>query len=407
MGICCIFFMSAGGLVLGVISCTVGCALGFLPFALYKTQRRLWGVLSVISLSALMVLLFATFGYGLWLLLQNLWAQSDMNTGYSSPLVVPCLDAYIQKAGQSYQAFIQTSQGSMNPSATQTPNGRVSDASDLAGNDGVSSSTTTETTTTPTSTQMPEEENRTNGQPGNSSTEAEEEAPHQSAAETPENILEPQDGGAQTTPSGNIMKSFIDVAKKQIASAFQREQSPFYPTLLRQSWTGMENILVTSSDLQCVQAMGTSTEALEAAEKFFRTFLDWGLFCGFTQYTFSVVRKWPMSCVDDCNFGKLHLSKYRSNEDQAKEHAEEFIEDLEEMTPDQVQGCILLATVTTCRIQQKNLDNIAISAMCISLVFAILIFFAAVKCLVDCSKFVGKHAKGSHGETVQLADRRR
>ncbi|CDJ67025.1 hypothetical protein, conserved [Eimeria necatrix] len=407
MGICCIFFMSTGGLVLGVISCTVGCALGFLPFTLVKTQRRLWGVLSVISLTTLMVLLVATFGYGLWLLLQNLWAQSDMNTGYSSPLLVTCLDAYVQKAGQTYQASIPTPQDSMDSNAIKTPSGRVSDANDLVGTDGVSSSTTTEATTTLTSTQMPEEEKRTNGQPGNSSTEAEEEAPHQSAAETPENISEPQDGEAQTTPSGNIMKSFIDVARKKIESVFQGEQSPFYPTLLRQSWTGMENILVTSSDLECVHGMATSTEALVTAENFFRTSVDWGLFCGFTQYTFSVVRKWPMSCTDDCNFGKLHLSKYRSNEDQAKEHVEEFIEDLEEMTPEQVQGCILLATVTTCRIQQKNLDSIAISAMCISLIFAVLIFFAAVKCLVDCSKFVGKHDKGSRGETVQLANRRR
>ncbi|CDJ57374.1 hypothetical protein, conserved [Eimeria maxima] len=400
MGVSCIFFMSTGGLVLGIIYCTAGCALGFVPFALYKTQERFWGIVSIISIVSLMLLLIASFGYCVWLLLQTSRAQKEMNSVDGSPLVVPLLGMYAQKAGFVSVRRLQETKVSKGLGVIPLFDGRTMGSRGTSGKQalraltGAGDEEPVSTTSTSVSSRLLEDSaniearQTTSGEPIKESANSEAAVQHTESGHVG-NSWESTSGEALKMPvSGKTMSALVSTAKKKADKLLVGGDSSFYPAVLRQSWESRQNIFVSKGDLECLIDMNYDSGILPQSEALLRALLDWGLFCGYTRYSIAVLRKWPISCSTDCNFDKLNFSRYRNNAEKTDKQAKEFLEALDSMAPAQAEACTFLATVTTCRISQQNLDSVATTTMCIAIVVSLAIFCAAIKCLADCVKFI-------------------
>lgn len=405
MGVSCLFFMSSGGLVLGIIYCTAGCALAFVPFALHKTHERFWGIVSIISIVSLMLLLIASFAYTVWLLLQTSRAQNEMNGTDGSPEVSPLLGMYAQKATLGTLRRLQESRGSMSSGVappsdvgaidSQGPKGGQAFA--VLSGEGVEAASTTSSTST--SSHLPRDSEDLDGElttPPKQVEEKEENwaATHQTEADHRVNNPKSITGEASTLPTrGKRMKELVTIARGKADKILVGGESSFYPTVLRQSWESRENIFVSKEDFECLESLNSETGVLPRTEGVLRALLDWGLFCGYTRYSIAALRKWPVSCSDDCYFGKLNFSRYRNNKEKSEKQAKEFLEAVDNMTPAHAEACLFLATVTTCRIAEQNLDSAATTSMCIALVVSLALFFAAIKCLSDSIKFIRKDNK--------------
>ncbi|CDJ46663.1 hypothetical protein, conserved [Eimeria brunetti] len=387
VGISSLFIMSTGGLVLGIIYCTIGCALGFVPFALHKTQARFWGIISILSLVLLMLLVIASVSYIIWLLVQSNRAQDDMSSSEGSPLVVDLLGKYAERARSStarrlYEPGLSRPLD-LEPLFDRGAVGAQGPAGDqpfpvLTGAGVETPTTTTSTSTSSTASGKHTQEQKDNKESGS--------ATHQ--------VEDPRSGEALTVAApGERMKELVDIAKKKADKIFTGDESSFYPTVLRQSWQPTGNIFLSVEDVECLENINYDNGSLTKSESQLSALLDWGLFCGYTSYTISVLRKWPVSCSSDCNFDKLNLSKYRHSTKKTEEQVNEFMEALDSMTPEQVEVCTLLATVTTCRTSELGLDSAAVTAMWIALTVSLFLFCAAIKGVVDCVNFLKNENK--------------
>ena len=182
--------------------------------------------------------------------------------------------------------------------------------------------------------------------------------------------------------SGETADKLFSIAQQKAKEMLAEESSSLNRVVPRQGAETLADYKPTKDDVECLAKTQSGQEHLAGANNRFLALLDWGLFCGYTRYSVSALRKWPISCEEDCHFGKLHFSRYRENEAKTREQGYAFMNSVQAMSKEQAQFCSVVAGITACRIEEKCLQYGAICRCGF-----------AIKCLVDCIIIVANDKK--------------
>ena len=384
LGICCLFFMSIGGLVLCILHCTVGCILVLIPYGVYQRAERLRAIAGIISTSLYMVLLVSTFAYAAWLLAQNARAENERGTEDGSPLITPSLDMYAAQSGFTSARRLEAADESMDLDALDMQEEAGLDSKNLSRVLRPPKQEDPGTLSSSSISSLPTDNRSPDATSEGRRLQSEEELLFGSSDLSSDSLTLKSKHGKSRPSFGSTQDKLLSVAQQTASEMLAEESSSLNPVVLRQGAETLADYKPTKGDVKCLAKMQSGQEHLAGAHSRLYALLDWGLFCGYTRYSVSALRKWPISCEEDCHFGKLHFSRYRENEAKTREQGYAFMNSVQAMSKEQAQFCIVLAAIAACRIEEKYLQYGAMAALCFALIFCICLLGFAAKCLVEC-----------------------
>lgn len=115
--------------------------------------------------------------------------------------------------------------------------------------------------------------------------------------------------------------------------------------------------IFTAAEVDCLTRASEDFDEGEKVVARLHALLDWGLLCGYTEYSVAGLHKWPVRCGRACHFDELYFSRYRKNGKKAAEQIKEFIQHVHNIHTDEAKLCIALAAVTACQIEQKKMHR--------------------------------------------------
>ncbi|KAL8425062.1 hypothetical protein Efla_001451 [Eimeria flavescens] len=238
LGICCLFFMSSGGIVLCILHCIIGTLAALVTYGTRTKNHQLMAMVAVLFNFLYWLVLICTFIYTAWLLSIHAKAKKDMNNGVTSPALRPLLDAY--------SAYVSGEEADPSPGARRLQ---------------------------------------------------------------------------------AVEQLFTTSARQTLLELESLEKDTQYtPAVLRQGTTPtkLTDLKFSQGDAKCLAKLAGDDDFSDKVNKRVDAFLDYGLFCGYTKYKAGAMRKWPISCNDDCLFDKLHFSKIRKDNAKTKRQTDEF-----------------------------------------------------------------------------------
>lgn len=342
LGVCCLFFMSIGGMTLCILHCVLGSFIALANYNASEKSSKVLSILAIIGNTFYLVILLSTFVCSAWLVALNVKARNDYNKGSFSSFVTPLLTAYMTAAGDSNirrlstadELFSDAFQGPTYPTILNLGEPNTLPVPLYSGDDGM----------------------QTFSFSGKS--------------------LNNLEGAANVRKLQPLLRnSMFSVALKGYQS----------PTVLLQQSKKPEDLGFTDGQLQCLLKLTDDTFKKNVAKRL-TTMLDWGLFCGYTQYSVASMRKWGVSCKDYCHFDELSFRKYGDNTKEARKEAEDTLETIREMDKEDVQVCMLLSVATACRIEETHLATGVLAALFLALVFTFVLFFLSAACIISIFK---------------------
>ena len=381
LSIACLFFMALGGLVLCILNCLLGFVFAGFTYGVHVNPKRPCPEIGALVNALYMVLLLSTFAYAAWLLAQNKRAENEKHIEGLRPLVNPFLDAYIQHAGVSddisrrLDAPASASLEDFRAHA-EAAFDKESRANFLLKLDQRGPEVPAPSSTSSLSIEdiTPEEHQTRQYQQS--------QAALRPLAPSHRRTLEEVKAGSTSyrapPDEHSVGAQHLTKDRRAYSSTFLN------PVVLPQGWATPEAFTFTSGDLNCLMQASQRPNFASATTRRFHALLDRGLFCGYTQYAVDVLRKWPVSCDSACHFGQLHFSRYRKNEEKTKEQAQQFLADVQAMNQEQAKICVALATVTACRIEERQLHRAVATALVVALILCIILFFCSLACSMAC-----------------------
>ncbi|KAL8446831.1 hypothetical protein Emag_004592 [Eimeria magna] len=188
----------------------------------------------------------------------------------------------------------------------------------------------------------------------------------------------------------NPLSRFTQIAASHLQNA---EKEAFYsPVVLRQGATPtkVSDLKFSQADTKCLTKLSTDEEFRQKTNARLETFVDWGLFCGYTKYKAGAMSRWPIDCNEDCLVDKLHFSNIRNNTQKSQRQSEEFKAALQTMGKEKAKMCALLTLVTGCRMEEKHFPQGTMAALSFAIIFTVALLFLSAACLVACFKVIGK-----------------
>lgn len=356
LGICCLFFMSTGGLVLCVINCILGPVFAYFTSRVFLKPGRMTAIIATCCNVLYVILLLSTLMYAAWLTAQTSRSIEEKNGAKDKQLILPLLEFYSSKAGM---AKFSRRLDSIDASADFV---RLSEEGSINGNTRNVTQEFPEISPLTSSLFLSTEDNLAVWLPGQSNTQSEE---HMEGAEDPSTF---------NKPAGLLL------AGQQKAREMMGNQAIFLnPTVLRQGTT----FAITNGDYACLAKTSDESFAEKVLNRFV-SMLDWGQFCGYTTYSVGVLHTWSLSCATDCHFDKLNFSRYRNDAEETVEQEKEFMKDVIGMSQEDAAACGLLASITACRIQDGSLQEGAVASLAVAMFVCIVLILFSIKNIILC-----------------------
>ncbi|KAL8433222.1 hypothetical protein ACSSS7_004007 [Eimeria intestinalis] len=303
LGICCLFFMSSGGIVLCILHCVIGTLAALVTWGTRTKNHQIMAMVAVLLNFLYWLLLICTLVYTAWLLSQHVKAKRDYNKGVSSPALGPMLEQYSE--------YVSAEDGA--------------------------------------------------------------------------------DGPVRRLQS--VTMPFSRFIQTSVAQLRHDEKESYYsPVVLRQGATPtkVSDLKLSEAETKCMTKLSTDEELRKKVNSRVETFVDYGLFCGYTKYKAGSMSKWPIDCNEDCLLDKLHFSNIRKNTEKSQRQSEEFKAALHTMGKEKAKMCGMLTLVTACRMEEKHFPQGTIAALSFAIIFTVALLFLSAACLVACFKVIGK-----------------
>ncbi|KAL8452699.1 hypothetical protein Emed_001263 [Eimeria media] len=303
LGICCLFFMSSGGIVLCILHCVIGTLAALVTWGTRTKNHQVMAMVAVLLNFLYWLLLVCTLIYTAWLLAQHVKAKKDFNNGVISPALRPMLEQYSE--------YVDDTDNS--PSSRR----RLEATSDS-------------------------------------------------------------------------LNRFAQLAATHMQNA--EKDSYYSPVVLRQGATPtkVSDLKFSQAETKCLTKLSTDEQLRQKVNARVETFVDWGLFCGYTKYRAGAMSRWPIDCNEDCLVDKLHFSNIRKNTEKSQRQSEEFKAALQTMGKDKAKMCGMLILVTACRMEEKHFPQGTMAALSIAIIFTVALLVLSCACLVACFRVIGK-----------------
>lgn len=94
LGICCLFFMSSGGIVLCILHCVIGAVAALVTWGTRTKNHQIMAMAAVLLNFLYWLILICTLIYTAWLLSQHVKAKRDFKNGFVSPALKDTLERY-------------------------------------------------------------------------------------------------------------------------------------------------------------------------------------------------------------------------------------------------------------------------------------------------------------------------
>lgn len=156
------------------------------------------------------------------------------------------------------------------------------------------------------------------------------------------------------------------------------------------------NFMFSAAEVECVTRATQNYALGKKVVDRLHALLDWGLFCGYTDYSVAGMRKWPLGCRGDCYFNRLHFSRYRENAEKTAKQTEQFIQEVQQLNLEKARLCTGMAAVTACRIEEKKLQRTVTVCAGLALLLCLVLASLSVSTL-KASVSVAKRERAASG----------
>ncbi|KAL8433221.1 hypothetical protein ACSSS7_004006 [Eimeria intestinalis] len=354
LGICCLFFMSWTGMIFCILHCVVGTLVALVTYGTRSKESRLMAFLTVILNALYLLFLVCTFVYAAWLLGRSASAARDFDYATSSPAIRPLIYLYAAAATGDDSALEFR---------------RLQAAGDTVPVDGSHA---------PTELHFPLSSMN---------------------QDSPQHLVNAFARQSGTQPGFSVAEVLHSVESRA-----RGEQPALSPAALRQGPPArFEDLRFSDADSRCLLKLGQDERLAVDTFNRLHAFLDWGLFCGYTQYSAGALKKWPISCSKVCHLDLLNFAQHGDDILRIQEQANEFKRALSSMSEEELQMCGVLTIVTACRMEENRFPAGSMAALCLALLIAFSLFFVNTTCLVIGFKLLGKHKH--RGRQVAVAPR--
>ncbi|OEH77506.1 uncharacterized protein LOC34618618 [Cyclospora cayetanensis] len=375
VGLSCLFFMTTGGLVLCILHCSLGCFLVLIPCGARKSPELLCAIVALISNLAYLALVLSTLAYAVYLLGLNSLAEDARSRTTGSPLHEALLDLYARQGQLETSGSDDSAEGPMEEQSQGFSSGEPPMSTVLLTFKTVPS-IAIPSTLEPDLRKLVEQALPQSKPLLSKSNSA------KAAGEQMLNISHTIADTLKYAPSHPYLQPSIGFSGDQLISPAQQHFGKFLPKeppstsaeLPVRSHRAFWFPQFTRGDLNCLEKMQSGTGEVSGAMLRAHVLMDWGLFCGYTQYSVGVLRKWPVSCKADCLFDKLQFSGYEKQAGEAEDQGALFVVEVNTMSREQALQCTALAVATACRIEEHHLQYGAIGALAVALLGCISLF---------------------------------